>query len=107
VAGPHQDRFQKTSGTGCCSSDGKALTVSLSSVNPSFLGAGQLGADYIQLNRGDSQEPFTGEDLAAFAGSRADELHEQSGESPVVARLTRSGLVLSEKMKREYSGQHV
>ena len=38
-----------TTGTGCLSSDGKALTVSVSSADPAFLGAGQLGSDYIQL----------------------------------------------------------
>ena len=38
-----------TSGTGCLSSDGKVLTVSVSSADPSFFGAGQIQSDYIQL----------------------------------------------------------
>jgi hypothetical protein len=58
-----------TTGTGCLSSDGNALTVSVSSADPSYFSIGQLTADYIQLSRGDSQEPFTGEDFGAFAGS--------------------------------------
>ena len=58
-----------TSGTSCLSSDSKALTVSVSSADPSYIGAGQLTADYIQLSRGDATEPFTGQDFGAFAGS--------------------------------------
>jgi hypothetical protein len=58
-----------TSGTSCLSSDSKALTVSVSSADPSYIGAGQLAADYIQLSRGDATEPFTGQDFGAFAGS--------------------------------------
>ena len=58
-----------TSGTSCLSSDSKALTVSVSSADPWFLGAGQIAADYIQLSRGDPTEPFTGQDFGAFAGS--------------------------------------
>jgi hypothetical protein len=58
-----------TSGTSCLSSDSKALTVSVSSADPSYIGAGQLTADYIQLSRGDATEPFTGEDYGYFAGS--------------------------------------
>jgi hypothetical protein len=58
-----------TSGTSCLSSDNKALTVSVSSADPSYIGAGQLAADYIQLSRGETTEPFTGEDFGAFAGS--------------------------------------
>jgi len=58
-----------TSGTSCLSSDSKALTVSVSSADPSYLGAGQLGVDYIQLSRGAATEPFTGQDFGAFAGT--------------------------------------
>jgi hypothetical protein len=58
-----------TSGTSCLSSDNKALTVSVSSADPSYLGAGQLAADYIQLSRPDTTEPFTGTDFGVFAGS--------------------------------------
>ena len=60
-----------TSGTSCLSSDSKALTVSVSSTDPSYFPVGQLTADYIQLSRGNATEPFTGEDFGAFAGSAA------------------------------------
>ena len=59
-----------TSGTGCLSSDGKALTISVSSADPSYLGEGQLGSDYIKLSRSGSSGSFTsGEDTGAFGGS--------------------------------------
>jgi hypothetical protein len=38
-----------TTGSGCLSSDGKVLTVSLSSVDPDFLGVGVVQSDYILL----------------------------------------------------------
>jgi hypothetical protein len=56
-----------SSGTGCLSSDGKALTVSVFSADPAFFAQPQ--ADYIELLRGDSKEPFRGEDTGAFSGS--------------------------------------
>ena len=57
-----------TSGTSCLSSDSKAMTVSLSSADPSYFGGGgALGVDYIQLSREDSTEPFRGEDTSEFA----------------------------------------
>ena len=40
-----------TSGTSCLSSDSTALTVSVSSAAPSYLGAGQLVADYIHRQK--------------------------------------------------------
>ena len=58
-----------TSGTACLSSDSTALTVSVSSADPSYLPVNQLTADYIQLTRGDSTEPFTGQDTGWFAGT--------------------------------------
>ena len=58
-----------TSGASCLSSDSKALTVSVSSADPWFLGAGQIAADYIQLSRGNATEPFTGQDFGYFSGS--------------------------------------
>jgi hypothetical protein len=57
-----------TSGTSCLSSDSKALTVSVSSADPSFFGAGQIESDYIELSRGDATEPFTGRDIGYFGG---------------------------------------
>jgi hypothetical protein len=58
-----------TAGTGCLSSDGKELTVSVFSADPENLGSGQIGSDYIQLSRGDSKEAFRGEDFGLFGGS--------------------------------------
>ena len=69
--GLHQDRFHRHFNDDryrLPSSDSKELTVSVSSADPSYLGSGQLGADYIQLSRGDSKEPFSGEDFGAFGG---------------------------------------
>jgi hypothetical protein len=59
-----------TGGTSCLSSDSKALTVSLSSADPSYFGGGgALGVDYIQLSREAATEPFTGQDSGYFTGS--------------------------------------
>lgn len=59
-----------TTGTGCLSSDGTVLTVSVSSADPAFLGAGNVGSDYIQLSRKESKGLFTsGTDMGAFGGS--------------------------------------
>jgi hypothetical protein len=57
-----------TTGTACLSSDSKALTVSVTSADPSYFPLNQLTADYIQLTRTDTSEPFTGQDYGAFAG---------------------------------------
>jgi hypothetical protein len=57
-----------TSGTSCLSSDSTALTVSLSSADPAFFGAGQIVSDYIELSRGDATESFTGRDVGYFGG---------------------------------------
>jgi hypothetical protein len=59
-----------TGGTACLSSDSKAMTISLSSADPSFFGGGgALGVDYIQLSRESATQPFTGYDSGYFAGS--------------------------------------
>lgn len=59
-----------TSGTGCLSSNGKALTVSVSSADPEFLGANTLGSDYFEFSREETSKKFTsGEDMGAFGGS--------------------------------------
>jgi hypothetical protein len=58
-----------TTGTACLSSDSTALTVSVTSADPSYFPINQLTADYIQLTRPDVTQPFTGEDYGAFAGS--------------------------------------
>jgi hypothetical protein len=57
-----------TGGTACLSSDNKALTVSVTSADPSFLGAGSIAGDYIQMSRPDVTDPFTGYDYGYFAG---------------------------------------
>jgi hypothetical protein len=64
-----------TTGTGCLSSDGKALTVSVSSADPAFLGAGQFGSDYIQLcpGGGTSCSNGAGTDQGYFSGTAAPE----------------------------------
>jgi hypothetical protein len=60
-----------TRGNGCLSSDGKLLTVSVSSADPSFLGSGQIASDYIQLcPAGATGCPIGGgRDNGAFGGA--------------------------------------
>jgi hypothetical protein len=58
-----------TSGTACLSSDGKALTVSVSSADPNFLGAGVQAADYIKMSRTTATGPFSGQDIGYLVGS--------------------------------------
>jgi hypothetical protein len=59
-----------TSGVGCLSSDGKALTISVSSADPDYLGAGNVGNDYIRLLRSGSSGSFvSGMDNGEFGGS--------------------------------------
>jgi hypothetical protein len=59
-----------TSGTGCLSSDGKVLTVSVLNADPSFFGSGQTRADYIRLTRSSTSVGFgTGQDTGYFSGS--------------------------------------
>jgi len=60
-----------TSGTGCLSSNGKVLTVSVFSNDPSYLS----GSDYITLcPKGVKSCPLSGgEDVGAFSGSAEPE----------------------------------
>jgi hypothetical protein len=59
-----------TGGTACLSSDSKAMTVSLSSADPSYFGGGgALGVDYIQFTRDAATEPFSGYDSGYFTGT--------------------------------------
>jgi hypothetical protein len=59
-----------TSGAACLSSTGKTLTVSVSSADPDFEGAGSIVSDYIQLTRSSSTGTFSGgSDQGEFAGS--------------------------------------
>ena len=60
-----------TNGTGCLSSDGKVLTISVMNADPSFFGAGQARADYIRLSRPTTTQKFTGQDSGFFGGSAA------------------------------------
>ena len=57
-----------TNGIGCLSSDGTALTVSVSHADPSFYGTA-YEPDYIQFTRSKTSEPFTsGFDQGANGG---------------------------------------
>jgi hypothetical protein len=68
-----------TSGSACLSSTGKTLTVSVSSADPDFVGAGSQVSDYIQLTRTGTTGSFTGgTDQGEFAGS-ADQVTCTSG----------------------------
>jgi len=59
-----------TNGAACLSSTGKTLTVSVSSADPDYLGAGSTGSDYIELTRTSATGSFTGgSDQGQFAGS--------------------------------------
>jgi hypothetical protein len=60
-----------TNGTACMASDSKALTVSVTSADPSFFPINQLTADYIQLTRDSSSDSFSGQDYGAFSGNAA------------------------------------
>jgi hypothetical protein len=64
-----------TTGTGCLSSNGKVLTVSVFSTDPAFLGAGAFGSDYIQLcpGGGTSCTNGGGTDQGYFSGTAAPE----------------------------------
>lgn len=63
------DVIVTTYGTGCLSSDGRALTMALSSVNPGWFGPGEIRSDYITMTRSESSKPFTtGNDQGAFSG---------------------------------------
>jgi hypothetical protein len=64
-----------TSGTACLSSNGQVLTVSVSSADPSFLGAGNLVSDYIQLcPEGAAHCPIGhGSDVGYFSGTANSE----------------------------------
>jgi hypothetical protein len=67
-----------TSGAACLSSTGKTLTVSVSSLDPAFLGTNPA-SDYIQLTRASSTGSFSGgTDQGQFGGS-ADQVTCTSG----------------------------
>jgi hypothetical protein len=58
-----------TSGTACVSSDNLALTVSVSSADPDFLGVGVQAFDYIKMSRPSATDPFSGQDAGYLMGS--------------------------------------
>ena len=61
-----------SSGVACLSSDAKKLTLSVSSADPSFFGAGNNVGDFIQLTRTSTSGSFTtGTDQGQFSGSAA------------------------------------
>jgi hypothetical protein len=64
-----------TSGTACLSDNGQVLTVSVSSADPSYLGAGTIVSDYIQLcPAGISHCPLgQGTDIGYFSGTANSE----------------------------------
>jgi hypothetical protein len=57
-----------TGGVACLSTDSKALTVSVSSADPDFLGAGVTAADYIKMTRTSATDPFSGSDSGYLMG---------------------------------------
>lgn len=62
-----------STGAGCLSSDGKVLTLTIISTNPSYLGAGVTATDHIRLcPAGVSGCPIgAGVDIGTFGGSAA------------------------------------
>ena len=58
-----------TSGTACLSTDSTALTISVSSADPDFVGAGNFVVDYIKMSRTSATDPFAGQDAGYFTGS--------------------------------------
>ena len=58
-----------TSGTACLSSDSTALTVSVSSADPDYLGVGAVAADYIRMTRTSATDPFSGSDQGYLMGA--------------------------------------
>jgi hypothetical protein len=60
-----------TSGTGCLSTSGKILTVSVTSADPTFIGSGQIVSDYIQLCLGAGCPIGESNDAGEFSGTAA------------------------------------
>jgi hypothetical protein len=58
-----------TSGTACVSSDSTALTVSVTSADPDYLGVGQIAVDYIKMSRSSATDPFSGQDVGYLTGA--------------------------------------
>jgi hypothetical protein len=60
-----------TNGTACVSNDDKALTVSVTSADPDYLGVGTQAVDYIKMARTNISEPFAGSDAGYLMGAAA------------------------------------
>jgi hypothetical protein len=61
-----------STGTGCLSSNGKVLTLSVISTNPGWFGPGQSGVDHIQLcPTGTTNCPISGSDAGSFGPGTA------------------------------------
>ncbi len=59
-----------STGTGCLSSSGKVLTVSVINSDPSYFGPNTLHSDYITLSRSGTTGSFgSGEDFGVFGGN--------------------------------------
>lgn len=83
-----------TTGTGCLSSSGKVLTVSVINSDPSFFGSDALHSDYITLSRSGTTGSFgSGSDFGVFGGKcRTSHVLEFSIEPSGIARLSGSML---------------
>ncbi|HZC43701.1 MAG TPA: hypothetical protein VE195_05970 [Acidobacteriaceae bacterium] len=59
-----------STGTGCVSSSGKVLTVSIINSDPSYFGSDALHSDYIRLTRSGTTGSFgSGSDFGVFSGN--------------------------------------
>jgi hypothetical protein len=58
-----------TNGTACLSTDSLALTVSVASADPDFLGVGDVAGDYIKMTRASVTDTFSGSDSGYLMGS--------------------------------------
>jgi hypothetical protein len=63
-----------STGTGCLSSNGTVLTLSIFNTDPPFFGTGAAVSDQIQLcPEGVTSCPITGQDSGNFSGSAAEQ----------------------------------
>ena len=80
-----------STGSGCLSSDGIVLTLSILSTDPSFLGSGETASDHIRICPGGSAGCPTGvgvgTDVETFGGCGENRLHDGAAESPGRSRL--------------------
>lgn len=68
-----------STGTGCLSGSGKALTLSIFNTDPEFFGPGTVASDQIQLcPNGVTGCPITGQDVGSFGGTSGTTAVQQS-----------------------------